>query len=226
MIGSVSTDDEAGSRRGVSVTQASGDAGGIDVVGLCGSLRAASLNLAALKAAGESMPQGMRLSILRFDDLPMYSADLQAARIPESVQRLAGRIRAADAVLIASPEYNFSVPGALKNGIDWVSRVPEQPFDDKPVAILGASGGPVGTARMQYDLRRILLYLNAQVLAKPEVFIASAAGKFDAQGRLVDETTRGFLAKQMQALAAWTARINGSRPDAPSSAVPGPAAPR
>ncbi|HET9642537.1 MAG TPA: NADPH-dependent FMN reductase [Burkholderiaceae bacterium] len=181
------------------------------ILGLCGSLRAQSYNLAALKTAGELMPEGMTLEIGSIRELPLYDADLQAKGLPEPVTRLSDQIRAADAVLIASPEYNFSVPGVLKNAIDWVSRVKDQPFNDKAVAIMGASMGPLGTGRMQYDLRKILLFLNANALVKPEVFIGSAQTKFDEQGRLTDESTRKFIADQMQALRRWAQRINGSR---------------
>ena len=181
------------------------------IAGLCGSLRAKSYNLMALKAAGALMPEGMRLDIASIGDVPLYDADVQARGFPDVVTRLAATIRAADAVLIASPEYNFSVPGVLKNAIDWLSRVDAQPFDDKPVAILGASMGPVGTARMQYDLRKILLFLNANVLVKPEIFIGTAQAKFGADGQLADETTAKFLGQQMTALRTWTLRIAGSR---------------
>ena len=181
------------------------------IAGLCGSLRAQSYNMMALKAAGALMPEGMQLDIAPIGDLPLYDADVQAKGFPDAVTRLASALRAADAVLIASPEYNFSVPGVLKNAIDWVSRVEKQPFDDKPVAILGASMGPLGTARMQYDLRKIMLFLNANVLVKPEIFIGTAQTKFGADGQLADEATRKFIGQQMQALRTWALRINGSR---------------
>ena len=183
----------------------------VRIAGLCGSLRAQSYNMMALKTAGDLMPEGMHLDIASIGDLPLYDADVQAQGFPEAVTRLASAIRAADAVLIASPEYNYSVPGVLKNAIDWISRVDTQPFNDKPVAILGASMGPLGTARMQYDLRKILLFLNANVLVKPEIFIGTAQTKFDADGRLTDEATRKFMGLQMVALQAWALRINGSR---------------
>ena len=181
------------------------------IAGLCGSLRAQSYNMMALKTAGTLMPEGMRLDIASIGDLPLYDADVQARGFPDAVTRLAAAIRAADAVLIASPEYNFSVPGVLKNAIDWVSRVDAQPFNDKPVAILGASAGPAGTARMQYELRKVLLSMNAHVLAKPEIYIGVAATKFSATGELTDETTRKFVGDQMKAFKAWTLRIRGSR---------------
>lgn len=178
----------------------------LQVTGLCGSLRAQSYNRAALEAAGRLMPAGMSLQVASFAQVPVYNADEQEQSWPEAVTALGDAIRHADAMLIASPEYNFSVPGGLKNALDWLSRLPDQPFKGKPVALMGASGGVLGTARMQYDLRRILHFLEARVLLKPEVFIGNAKAKFDAGGRLVDETTLGFMADQMQALWRWIMR--------------------
>lgn len=176
------------------------------VAGLCGSLRAASYNRGALEAAGRLMPAGMGLRVESFAQLPIYGADEQERGWPPAVLALGEAIARADAVLIASPEYNFSVPGGLKNALDWLSRLPEQPFKGKPVAILGAATGPVGTARMQYELRRILHFLEARVLLKPEVFIGNAKAKFDAQGQLTDETTLKFIGEQMVALRRWIVR--------------------
>lgn len=178
----------------------------LNVVGLCGSLRAASYNRAALRVAGELMPPGMRLRTLEFADLPFFDADLQARGWPPAVERLGAAIAEADGLLIASPEYNFGVPGALKNALDWLSRLPGTPLKGKPVAILGAATGPVGTARMQYDLRRVMHFVEARVLLKPEIFIAHAAQKFDAAGVLVDEPTRGFMREQMKAFQRWIVR--------------------
>lgn len=183
------------------------------ILGLCGSLRARSYNHQALLAAGEALPGGHLVGITTARGIPLYDADEQDEGYPDAVQKLAGQIRAADGVLIASPEYNFSIPGGLKNALDWLSRLPEQPFRAKPVAILGAATGPVGTARMQYDLRRVLQFLDADVLPKPEVFIAHAASRFNAEGRLVDEATRGFVAAQMQAFLAWIGRSRRARGD-------------
>ena len=158
----------------------------LHVAGLCGSLRARSYNRFALEAAGTLMPAGMRLRIESFAGLPVYNADDQAQGWPPGLLELADTLRRADAVVIASPEYNFGIPGGLKNALDWLSRLPEQPFKNKPVAILGASPGPVGTARMQYDLRKALHFLEAHVLLKPEIFIGQVQTKFDEAGRLID----------------------------------------
>jgi len=168
-------------------------------VGLCGSLRAGSLNRAALNAAGELMPAGVSLQLLAYRDVPFFDADDQARGWPPSVLAVADAIRAADGVLIACPEYNFSIPGGFKNLLDWLSRLPEQPLKHKPVAIMGAGTGPLGTARMQYELRRVLHCLEAQVLLKPEIFITHANTKFDAAGQLTDEPTRQVLKVQLAA---------------------------
>lgn len=183
----------------------------LDIVGLCGSLRRASFNGAALRLAGELMPPTMRLDIVEWRELPTFDGDVLARGLPAPVAALRERIRRADGVVIASPEYNFSVPGGLKNVLDWLSRGEDQPWVSKPVAILSASTGPLGGARMQYDLRKVLLYLNAAVLAKPEVFIAAANGKFDAEGRCTDETTRRFVGDQMAALERWIAGVGRLR---------------
>jgi chromate reductase len=183
----------------------------IKVLGLCGSLRARSYNRAALDAARELMPDGATLLAGSFAGLPIYNADDQAQGWPAALAPLADSVRAADAVLIASPEYNFSIPGGLKNALDWLSRLPDQPFKGKPVAIMGAATGPVGTARMQYDLRRVLQFLEAEVLQKPEVFIGLAASKVDAEGRLADETSRRFIGDQMRALVDLVARVRRGR---------------
>jgi chromate reductase len=184
----------------------------LDIVGLCGSLRAASLNHMALKLAGEMMPASMTLEIAEWRDIPVFDGDVFAHGLPAPVAALRERIRRADAVLIATPEYNFSVPGGLKNVLDWISRGDDQPFAMKPVAMLTASPGPLGGARVQYDLRKVMLFLNSMVLAKPEVFIGMAATKFDAgTGACTDETTRKFVAAQMTAFEAWIAGVKRMR---------------
>jgi chromate reductase len=183
----------------------------LDIVGLCGSLRMASLNRAALRLAGESMPPTMRLDIVDWRDVPVFDGDVFAQGLPAGVVALRERIRRADGVLIATPEYNFSVPGGLKNLLDWLSRGDDQPWALKPVAILSASPGPLGGARVQYELRKVMLYLNAAVLAKPEVFIGAAAGKFDAEGRCVDATTRKFVGDQVTAFQQWIAAVGRMR---------------
>jgi chromate reductase len=183
----------------------------LKVVALSGSLRAASYNTAALRAAQALALDGMTIEIASIADIPFYDADVQAQGFPASVVALGEQIRAADAVLIASPEYNYSVPGGLKNAIDWISRLPDQPFAGKPVAMIGASMSLLGAARAQYHLRQIFVFLDALPINKPEVFITQAQLKFDATGRLTDEPTRGFIRQLLQSLAVWTLRLKASK---------------
>lgn len=184
----------------------------LDVLGLCGSLRKASINRHALKLAGELMPATMKLDIVEWRDVPVFDGDVLAAGLPAPVAAIRERIRRADAVLIATPEYNFSIPGGIKNVLDWTSRGEDQPWAGKPVAIVTASPGPLGGARVQYDLRKVMLFLNAMVLVKPEVFIGMAGTKFDAEGRCTDEGTKKFVGDQMAAFERWigaTQRMKG-----------------
>jgi chromate reductase, NAD(P)H dehydrogenase (quinone) len=178
----------------------------MNVLGICGSLRKASFNMAALRACGELMPAGMKLTIARIDDIPLFNQDVFDAGIPEPAKRLRAEIKQADGVLIASPEYNFSLTPALKNAIDWASRPPDQSWQDKPIAIFSASQGPLGGARVQYDLRRILGQLWGHVLPRPEVFIGAAPGKF-ADGRLTDEATKKFLTDLLAGFKIWIERM-------------------
>lgn len=184
----------------------------IHVLGFAGSLRAGSYNRAALRAAGESLPAGMTLDIFDLAPIPLYNGDVEAKGMPESVASFQKRIAAADAILIATPEYNFSVPGVLKNAMDWASRAKEKSIlAGKPVGILGASMGRFGTARAQYHLRQVCVSLNLFPLNKPEVMISAAHEKFDAEGRLTDEDTRRFIAQLLEALAQWTRQLRGEK---------------
>ena len=183
----------------------------LDIVGICGSLRKASINHAALRLAGQLMPAGMTLDIVDWRDVPVFDGDVLAQGLPPAVAALRERVRRADGVLIATPEYNFSIPGGLKNLLDWLSRGDDQPFALKPLALLSASPGPLGGARVQYDLRKVMLFLNAAVLVKPEVFIGGAGAKFDAQGQCTDETTRKFVTAQMKAFEPWIAAVGRMR---------------
>jgi chromate reductase, NAD(P)H dehydrogenase (quinone) len=180
----------------------------LKVLGITGSLRKASYNTAALRECQELVPQGMSLRITSIADLPMYNQDVFDAGLPDPVKRFRKEVAEADGLLIAAPEYNFSVSGVLKNAIDWGSRGPNQVFFDKPVAIFSATGGPLGGARVQYDLRRILGQLVAHVLPKPEVFIGASQSKFDAQGKLADETTRKFLTELLANFKVWIERMS------------------
>lgn len=177
------------------------------VLGICGALRKKSYNRLALMAAAELMPSSMQLTIANYDAIPLYNQDVQDVGIPDAVTKLADEIKAADALLIASPEYNFSISGVLKNAIDWLTRIPVQPFKDKPVALLSATGGPVGGARHQYEVRKILGSQDALVLTRPEIFIGACHTKFDPSGKLTDEATRKVLSDQMAAFERWIARM-------------------
>ena len=178
----------------------------MEILGICGSLRKGSLNMAALRACEALMPRGMTLRITSIAELPLFNQDVFDAGIPEPCKRLRAEIAQADGVLIASPEYNFSVTAPLKNAIDWASRPPNQSWQDKPVALFSVTPGPLGGARVQYDLRRILGQLWAHVLPRPEVFIGSSATKF-ADGKLTDETTRKFLVDLLAGFKPWIERM-------------------
>jgi len=178
----------------------------LKVLGICGSLRKASFNMAALRACNEVLPSGMSLKITEIGDIPMYNQDVFDAGLPEPAKRFRTEVAQADGVLIASPEYNFSVTPALKNAIDWASRPPNQVWQDKPIAIFSASQGPMGGARVQYDLRRILGQIWGHVLPRPEVFIGNAPSKF-ADGKLTDEATRKFLTDLLAGFRDWIVRM-------------------
>jgi len=159
-----------------------------------------------MKELPELAPEEMRIAEAPpYRDFPPYDADVQRSRgFPEGVVRLADAIRDADGVVFVTPEYNFGIPGALKNAIDWVSRLENQPFAGKPVALQSASPGPVGGARMQYDLRRSMVFLDALALNKPEIFIGFCAQRIDAQtGRITDEKTREFIRTQLAAFGEF-----------------------
>jgi len=180
-----------------------------NVLAFCGSLRKGSYNRMALNAAIAMAPQGMRIETAEIGNLPLFNQDIQDKGFPAEVQALAAKVAAADAVLFVTPEYNYSVPGVLKNAIDWISRVPNQPFNEKPVAMMGASTGRIGTARAQYHLRQSMVFLNAFPLNRPEVMIGPAQEKFDQNGKLADEATGKFIVKLLEALAAWTKKLRG-----------------
>jgi chromate reductase, NAD(P)H dehydrogenase (quinone) len=179
----------------------------LHVLGISGSLRKASYNTALLHAAQELAPPDVTIEIFDLSPLPLYNEDVKAAGFPPPVQLLRDKIKAADALLFSTPEYNYSMSGVLKNAIDWASRPPDQPFNEKPVAIMGASPSALGTGRAQYHLRQSCVFLNMHVVNKPEVMIAAAHTKFNEQGKLTDEATRGFVRDLIVNLAAWSRRI-------------------
>ena len=179
----------------------------MNVLGISGSARKASFNTLALRAAQKLAPEGMTIQIGDISAIPLYNEDLKAAGLPDAVAQFKEQVRAADAVLIVSPEYNFSVPGGLKNMLDWLSRPPEPPFDGKVVAIMGASTGILGTARMQYHLRQVLLYMNTWTVAKPEVFINMAQTKFGPDGELTDAPTAKIITDLLVSLQTLKKRV-------------------
>ena len=179
----------------------------IRILGIAGSLRRESYNRAALRAATQSVPDGATLEIFELDGIPGFNQD-DEQKPPAKVVELKKRIREADAVLIVTPEYNYSVPGVLKNAIDWASRpYGDSAWNGKPAAIMGASVGVTGTARAQYHLRQMFVFLNMFPINQPEVMIGNAAERFDATGNLTDEKTKKLIHQLLQNLVDWTRRI-------------------
>ncbi|HEX7049084.1 MAG TPA: NAD(P)H-dependent oxidoreductase [Longimicrobiales bacterium] len=185
----------------------------IHVLGIAGSLRERSLNRFLLDAARTLAPRGMSIEPFDLAGIPLYNADLDAdGRRPADVERFKRAITDADALLIATPEYNYGVPGVLKNAIDWASRPSfRSPLAGKPAAIMGASGGAIGTARAQEQLKLTLLATLAPVLPHPAVTVARAREKFNADGDLVDAATRDLLAGFLNEFAAWVRRVGVAR---------------
>jgi chromate reductase len=179
----------------------------IRILGIAGSLRRESYNRAALRAATQLLPEGATIEIFELDGIPGFNQDDEQDP-PTKVVELKRRIREADAILIVTPEYNYSVPGVLKNAIDWASRpYGDSAWNGKPAAIMGASVGTFGTARAQYHLRQIFVFLNMYTLNQPEVMIGNASERFDAEGNLTHDVTREFIRQLLQNLVEWTRRI-------------------
>jgi chromate reductase, NAD(P)H dehydrogenase (quinone) len=179
----------------------------INVIALSGSLRKASTNTALLRAAQEVAPEGMALDIVGLGDLPFYNEDVEKDGMPPSVVALSEKIRRADAVLLATPEYNFSVSGVLKNALDWLSRpAGASSLAGKPAAIVGAGAG-LGTARAQAHLRQVCQALDMLTLNKPEVLVTQTWTRFDTQGRLTDAQTREVLTGFMARFGDWIERL-------------------
>jgi chromate reductase len=180
------------------------------ILAVSGSLRAGSFNTSLLRAAIEAAPEGVELELWEgIADLPLYDEDLDGEDVPESVRRLRTDWAAADAILFATPEYNYSVPGVLKNAIDWASRpYGANSFEGKAAAIMGASIGTLGTARAQYHLRQMMVFLNMYPLNKPEIMLSLASQQFDEEGRLTNEATRGFISQMLVSLVDWSRRLS------------------
>ena len=178
----------------------------VHILGFAGSLRKQSYNKAILAVALEAIPDDASLEVFDLEGILPFNQDLEL-QPPDKVKEFKARIRAADAILIATPEYNYSIPGVLKNAIDWASRpYGDNAFDGKPVAVMGASVGTLGTARAQYDLRRSFVFLNMLPLNQPEVMVAFAQDKVDSKGRVTDENTRKRIRELLESLIAWTRR--------------------
>jgi chromate reductase, NAD(P)H dehydrogenase (quinone) len=179
----------------------------IKILGFAGSLRKGSYNRALLRAAAELLPEDATIETFDLDGIPGFNADLES-RLPDAVKYFKAKIRAADAVIIAAPEYNYSVPGVLKNAIDWASRPSgESVWPGKPLAVMSASTGMLGGSRSQYHLRQTFLYLDVKAVTRPEVFVTFAAQKFDESGKLTDDPTRKVIQLLLKALVDLARKI-------------------
>ncbi|HEX9479687.1 MAG TPA: NAD(P)H-dependent oxidoreductase [Methylomirabilota bacterium] len=179
----------------------------LKILGIPGSLRQASFNRFALVAAQALLPAGASLDIFELEGIPVYNQDLDK-QPPARVVEMKTRVRAADAILFATPEYNYSMPGVLKNAIDWASRpYGDSAWQGKPLAVMSASVGVQGGARAQYHLRQSFVFLNMYPVNQPEVLIANAAQRFNERGELTDETARDLIRKLLAELVAWTRKL-------------------
>ncbi len=179
----------------------------LNILGFAGSLRTGSYNRALLCVAADLVPEDTKLEIFDLEGIPLFNQDLEKS-MPEKVKEFKTKIKSADAVLIVTPEYNYSIPGVLKNAIDWASRPPgDNSFEGKPVAVMSASTGMLGGARAQYQLRQVFVTLNMYPLNKPEVFVIFANQKFDEKGNLTDEKAKEFIKELLESLVAWTKKL-------------------
>ncbi|HEY6215353.1 MAG TPA: NAD(P)H-dependent oxidoreductase [Pyrinomonadaceae bacterium] len=177
------------------------------ILGIAGSLRKQSFNRALLRAAQELTPEGARMDIFELDGIPPFNQDNEATP-PAIVADLKLQVRNADAILLVTPEYNYSVPGVLKNAIDWASRpYGESAWNGKPVALMGATVGTLGTARAQYHLRQMFVFLNMYAVNQPEVMLSNAHKHFDDNGKLIDETAKKLMRQLLEELMNWTRRL-------------------
>lgn len=175
----------------------------IKLVGISGSLRNGSFNTMLLNAAAQLLPEDVSMNIISFKDIPLYNADFDlpiARERPPAVEELRKAIAEASGLLIASPEYNYSIPGGLKNAIDWASRGEDSPLLHKPVAVIGATPGLWGTVRMQTAFHPVFVFLDMRPVYKPEVMVAQADKKFDKDGHLVDQIAKKLIKQKLQTL--------------------------
>lgn len=180
----------------------------ISILALPGSLRKNSYNRRLLEEMGRAVPEGVKWEIYSLQEIPLYNWDVEVQGLPEEVVRLREAIREAQGIVIATPEYNYSIPGVLKNAIDWASRPPQQPFRGKPVGIAGASTGRFGTVRAQSHLRYVLQGLGALVMPTPELMVSQAEEKWDGEGRLSDPSTQALVVKFITAFIDWVKRLS------------------
>ncbi len=179
----------------------------LNIVGFAGRLRDGSYNKARLRVAADLVPKDTKLNIFDLEGVPLFNQDLEKS-MPEKVKEFKAKIRLADAILIVTPEHNYSIPGVLKNAIDWASRpYGDNSFEGKPVAVMSASTGMLGGARAQYQLRQVFVFLNMHPLNRPEVFVTFASQKFDEKGKLTDEKTKELIKELLETLVAWTKRL-------------------
>lgn len=181
----------------------------VNVLAFAGSLRQKSYNRALLEVARPLLPAGMAMQVFDLAPIPVFNDDVYQAGAPAPVVAFREAIAKADALLIACPEYNYSVTGVLKNALDWASRPPNPPVMGKPVAIMGAAGGILGTGRAQYHLRQIGVFFDWKIVNKPEVFIAQAHTKFDESGNLKDDTAKAVIGTLLKNLYDWTVKLRG-----------------
>jgi chromate reductase len=182
----------------------------IKLLGVSGSLRAQSYNSAALSVVDSVLPEGMEFEVASLADLPFYNADVELRGFPAAVESFRSKVAAADALIFAVPEYNFSVPGVLKNALEWLSRPPNSPTNGKPCAMFGASVSPLGTARGQFHFRHICVSLNMIPVNAPHVDITNAKTKFDDQGRLIDQASVDLIRQLVGELRTLTTRLRGT----------------
>jgi chromate reductase len=176
----------------------------VTILGFAGSLRKDSYNKALLHAAKKLVPKDAKLEIFDLEGIPPFNADLEG-KMPQRVKEFKAKIKAADAILIATPEYNYSIPGVLKNAIDWASRpYGDNSFEGKPVAMMSASTGMLGGARAQYHLRQAFVFLDMRPINRPEVIVPFASEKIDKKGQLIDKETEERIMKLMKSLVDWT----------------------
>jgi chromate reductase len=189
------------------------ETGAVRILGFAGSLRRGSFNRGLLRAAVEVAPEDVHVEVFDLRGIPLYDMDVEQQGLPEPVVAFKRAIRDADAVLVATPEHNWSFPGVLKNALDWAARpAGDNPFRGKPVAVMGATTGAWGTLRAQLHLRQVLAYLETHPLPRPEVLVTHAREKFDGEGRLVDESTRARVRELVVALRDWARFLKGAGP--------------